>query len=248
MSTAQTPATAEQLPPEQRAEVVRSMFGSIAGRYDATNTVLSGGMHHLWRRKAVKALALAPDARVLDVCCGTGDLSVALADSLGTDGSVVGTDFCQEMVDEAQLKLSDRTGAALRFDVADAMELPFDDDSFDAATVSFGIRNVVDPRAGLAEMARVVRPGGRVLVLEFGQPEGLFGAMFRFYSAQLMPRIGGLMTGNREAYEYLPRTSAAFPAGDLFVEQLLGPAGLTPIESEPLLWGLAWLYLGEVHA
>ncbi len=222
------------------------MFGSIAGRYDATNTVLSGGMHHRWRRKAVKALALAPDARVLDVCCGTGDLSLALADSLGPDGDVIGTDFCQEMVDEARLKAGERTD--LSFQVADAMALPFEDDTFDGATVSFGIRNVVDPRAGLAEMARVVRPGGRVLVLEFGQPDGLFGAMFRFYSAQVMPRVGGLMTGNREAYEYLPRTSAAFPAGDLFVEQLLAPAGLTPIESEPLLWGLAWLYLGEVHA
>lgn len=249
MTAAHTPSDAEQLPPEERAEVVRSMFGSIAGRYDATNTVLSGGMHHLWRRRAVRTLAAEPDARLLDVCCGTGDLSLALADSLSDAGAVVGTDFCPEMVDEARLKMQARsTGATLQFDVADAMALPFEDDSFDGATVSFGIRNVVDPRAGLAEMARVVRPGGRVLVLEFGQPDGLFGAMFRFYSAQLMPRIGGLMTGNREAYEYLPRTSAAFPAGDLFVEQYLAPAGLTPVESDPLLWGLAWLYLGEVPA
>lgn len=244
-----SPAVAEQLPPEQRAEVVRSMFGSIAGRYDATNTVLSGGMHHLWRRRAVRTLAPAADARLLDVCCGTGDLSMALAEALGPNGSVVGTDFTPEMVDEARLKLANQPAhTPIRFDVADAMDLPFEDDSFDGATVSFGIRNVVDPRAGLAEMARVVRPGGRVLVLEFGQPEGLFGAMFRFYSAQLMPRIGGLMTGNRAAYEYLPRTSAAFPAGDLFVEQYLAPAGLAPVESAPLLWGLAWLYMGEVPA
>lgn len=222
------------------------MFGSIAGRYDATNTVLSGGMHHLWRRRAVRTLAMAPDARVLDVCCGTGDLSLALAGALGAAGEVVGTDFCAEMVNEARLKLRERSGAKLRFEVADAMSLPFADDAFDGATVSFGIRNVVDPRAGLAEMARVVRPGGRVLVLEFGQPKGLFGSMFRFYSAQVMPRIGGLMTGNRAAYEYLPRTSAAFPAGDQFIEQLLSPAGLVAIESAPLLSGLAWLYLSEV--
>ena len=241
--------TPEQLAPEERAAVVRSMFGSIAGRYDATNTVLSGGMHHLWRRKAVLALAPASNARLLDVCCGTGDLSLALAEAIGPNGSVIGTDFCPEMVDEARRKLDGRGGPAdLRFEVADAMALPFPDDTFDGATVSFGIRNVVDPRAGLAEMARVVRPGGRVLVLEFGQPAGLFGALFRFYSAQLMPRIGGLMTGNRAAYEYLPRTSAAFPAGDLFVDEFLVPAGLTPRRSEPLLWGLAWLYTGEVMA
>ena len=244
---APSPAVAEQLPPEERAAVVRSMFGSIAGRYDATNTVLSGGMHHLWRKRAIEVLAPKPDARLLDVCCGTGDLSFALAESLQPAGAVVGTDFTPQMIDEANAKAGERaTPAAVSFQVADAMDLPFEDDTFDGATVSFGIRNVVDPRAGLAEMARVVKPGGKVLVLEFGQPGGLFGVTFRWYSRVLMPAIGGLMTGNREAYEYLPRTSAAFPAGDLFVEQYLAPAGLVPTESIPLLWGLAWLYVGTV--
>lgn len=241
--------TIDTLPAPQRAEAVRSMFGSIAGRYDRANAVLSGGMHHVWRRKAVRLLAPAADARVLDVCCGTGDLAFAIARDLGPKGEVVATDFCPEMVELARDKQLRRGsgGAAATFVQADATSLSYDDSSFDAATVSFGIRNVVPPSAGLAEMARVVRPGGRVLVLEFGQPDGwLFGPLFRFYSAVVMPRLGGLLTGDRAAYEYLPRTSAAFPAGPAFVDELLRPAGLEPLLTRPLMRGIAWIYLAEV--
>lgn len=235
---------------DDRAEEVRSMFGDIAGRYDRANQVLSGGMHHLWRRAAVAGLAAQVDDRVLDVCCGTGDLALAIAAGLGDDGEVVGVDFCPEMVDLAQQKLAQAGGdGRLRFDEADAMALPFDDDAFDGATVAFGIRNVVDPVAGLAEMARVVRPSGRVVVLEFGQPDGLLmGPAFRLYSRWVMPTIGGLLTGNRAAYEYLPRTSAAFPAGDRFVCELLRPAGLVPLEARGLFGGIAWIYVAEVTA
>jgi len=243
-----SPDVAEQLPPEDRAEVVRTMFGDIAGKYDSTNTVLSGGMHHLWRRKALRIMAPKPDARLLDVCCGTGDLALTLAGALGPDGEVVGTDFTPNMIEIAKAKgAAAKVKPALSFSVADAMALPYGDDEFDGATVSFGIRNVVDPRAGLAEMARVSKPGSKVLVLEFGQPGGLFGVLFRWYSRVIMPLIGGLMTGNRAAYEYLPRTSAAFPAGAEFVAQYLEPAGLKHLQSTPLLWGLAWLYVGEVR-
>lgn len=242
------PGAIERLPGDDRAAAVRSMFGAIAGGYDRTNSVLSGGMHHLWRRLAVKLLKAGPAARVLDCCCGTGDLSFAIRKSMGADGTVVGTDFTPEMVEIAQAKATDRGTAGIEFAVADAMALPFDDDSFDAASVSFGIRNVVDPVAGLRDMARCVRPGGRVLVLEFGQPDGLFmGPLFRFYSRWLMPRIGGLMTGNREAYEYLPRTSAAFPAGADFVRDVLEPAGLDLEVARPLTRGIAWIYVGVVR-
>ncbi|MCO4772810.1 MAG: bifunctional demethylmenaquinone methyltransferase/2-methoxy-6-polyprenyl-1,4-benzoquinol methylase UbiE [Deltaproteobacteria bacterium] len=242
-----SPDVAEQLAPEERAEVVRTMFGDIAGKYDATNTVLSGGMHHLWRKKALREMSPTPDAKLLDVCCGTGDLAFTLAGALGPSGEVVGTDFTPQMITLANEKAGKSDVAAkMSFQVADAMALPFEDNTFDGATVSFGIRNVVDPTAGLAEMRRVVKPGGKVLVLEFGQPAGLFGMTFRWYSRVVMPAVGGLMTGNRAAYEYLPRTSAAFPAGDLFVENYLQPAGLTHSSSTPLLWGLAWLYVGEV--
>jgi len=137
--------------------------------------------------------------------------------------------------------------APLRFQQADAMSLPFEADSFDSATVAFGIRNVVDPIVGLAQMARVVRPGGRVMVVEFGQPDGFFmGPLFRFYSRVVMPRIGGLLTGQRAAYEYLPRTSAGFPAGAAFIEGVARPAGLEPLRSVSLTRGIAWIYLMEV--
>lgn len=237
----------ERLPDAERADAVRTMFGAIAAGYDRTNSVLSGGMHHLWRNKAIALLAAEPDASVLDCCCGTGDLSFAVARKLGQQGRVTGTDFTPEMVELARLKAAGiQTAAATSFQTADATDLPFEDDSFDAATVSFGIRNVVDPVAGLAEMRRVVRPGGRVLVLEFGQPSGLYGALFRFYSRHVMPLIGGLMTGNRAAYEYLPRTSAHFPAGEDFVRGILEPAGLKLASATSLTFGTAWIYVGEV--
>jgi demethylmenaquinone methyltransferase/2-methoxy-6-polyprenyl-1,4-benzoquinol methylase len=238
----------ETLSQQERAVAVRSMFGAIAGGYDRTNSVLSGGMHHLWRRAAVRRLKAAPGSEVLDCCCGTGDLALAVLRSLGPDGRVVGTDFTPEMVELAKVKAAERGATGASFEVADAMDLPFEDDRFDAATVSFGIRNVVDPVAGLRDMARCVRPGGRVLVLEFGQPDGLFmGPLFRLYSRWLMPRIGGLMTGNRAAYEYLPRTSAAFPAGRDFVRDVLEPAGLELEVARPLTRGVAWIYVGIVR-
>jgi demethylmenaquinone methyltransferase/2-methoxy-6-polyprenyl-1,4-benzoquinol methylase len=245
-----TAAALETLPAPQRAEAVRTMFGDIAFRYDRANSLLSGGMHHLWRRKAVRTLASEPADRILDVCCGTGDLAFAVADALGPDGEVIATDFTPQMVAFANEKLARRPSRAggLTFQQADATELPFEANWFDAATVSFGIRNVVPPAAGLAEMARVVRPGGRVLVVEFGQPDGFFfGPLFRVYSRFVMPLIGGLVTGHRAPYEYLPRTSASFPAGSAFVEELLEPAGLSLLHMAPLTHGIAWLYLAEVR-
>jgi demethylmenaquinone methyltransferase/2-methoxy-6-polyprenyl-1,4-benzoquinol methylase len=241
----------ESLPQAERAEEVRSMFGAIAGRYDRTNQVLSGGMHHLWRRAAVAELAAGGTDRVADVCCGTGDLALTIAGSLEPDGEVVGIDFCPEMVELAEAKLESREqrGGRISFRAGDATSLPFERDRFDGATVAFGIRNVVDPVAGLTEMARVVRPGGRVVVLEFGQPGGwLMGPSFRLYSRWIMPTIGGLITGNRAAYEYLPRTSAAFPAGSDFVDRILNPAGLTSLRSRRLFGGVAWIYVAEVPA
>lgn len=238
----------ELLPSAERSEAVRRMFSSIAGRYDRANTLLSGGVHHLWRRSAVQALALPPDARVLDACCGTGDLSIALATRPSARGEVVGTDFCEEMVQIARQKAGRHPSAApLRFQTADLLSLPFAERSFDAATVSFGIRNVVDPAAGVKEMARVLKPGGQLLVLEFGQPDGpLFGPLFRAWSRWGIPLLGGLVTGHREPYEYLPRTSRAFPAGRAFVGEVLERAGVRPRVVRPLTFGIAWLYVGEV--
>lgn len=226
---------------------VRQMFSSIATRYDVTNEVLSFGIHRLWRRKAIRLSGAKPGDAVLDCATGTGDLAIAFKHTVGGDGRVVGTDFCPEMLESAPAKAS-REGLEIEFAVADAMDLrQYADDTFDVASISFGIRNVDDPVKCLKEMARVVKPGGRVVVLEFGQPRGLFGGLFRFYSKVLMPFVGGLLTGNRAAYEYLPRTAAAFPAGEKFLELMDRSGAYRKRVANPLTFGTAYVYVGTVR-
>ena len=225
---------------------VRQMFSSIASRYDVTNEVLSFGIHRLWRRKAIRLSGAKPGDAVLDCATGTGDLAIAFKHTVGGDGRVVGTDFCPEMLESAPAKAA-REGLEIEFAVADAMDLRgYADNSFDVASISFGIRNVDDPVQCLKEMARVVKPGGRVVVLEFGQPNGLYGGLFRFYSKVLMPFVGGLITGNRAAYQYLPRTAAAFPAGEKFLELMDRSGAYRKRVAHPLTFGTAYVYVGTV--
>ncbi|MFZ5467905.1 MAG: bifunctional demethylmenaquinone methyltransferase/2-methoxy-6-polyprenyl-1,4-benzoquinol methylase UbiE [Myxococcota bacterium] len=224
---------------------VREMFSAIALRYDATNDVLSLGMHRLWRREAVRRSGVTPGAAVLDCATGTGDLALAFKRAVGPSGRVVGTDFCAKMLDAAPPK-AERAGLEIEFRVADALALPFPDASFDVASISFGIRNVDDPARCLRELARVVRPGGRVVVLEFGQPTGLFGAFFRLYARWFMPLLGGWLTGHRHAYEYLPRTAAAFPAGSHFLRLMERTGRFSAQRAHPLLFGTAYVYVGTV--
>lgn len=225
---------------------VRQMFSSIATRYDVTNEVLSFGVHRLWRRTAVRLSGAREGSAVLDCATGTGDLALAFKRKVGASGRVMGTDFCKEMLDSAPAKAA-REGLQVEFQVADAMDLPFADATFDVASIAFGIRNVDDPVKCLKEMARVVRPGGRVVVLEFGQPTGLFGALFRVYSKVIMPTIGGLLTGNRAAYEYLPRTSAAFPAGDKFLSLMDQSGAYQERVAHPMMFGTSYVYVGTVR-
>ncbi|HEY0158725.1 MAG TPA: bifunctional demethylmenaquinone methyltransferase/2-methoxy-6-polyprenyl-1,4-benzoquinol methylase UbiE [Thermoanaerobaculia bacterium] len=217
---------------------IRSMFAAISSRYDRTNTVLSGGIHHLWRKRAVRAAGVKAGDRVLDCASGTGDLAIAFKKAVGAGGRVVGTDFVPEMLDVARTKSSE-----VEFEVADVTRLPYPDATFDVSSISFGIRNVNDPGKGIAELARVVRPGGRVIVLEFGQPRGrLFGTLYAFYNRHLLPRIGGLLTGDRAAYTYLQTSANRFPSGDDFVKLMHDSARFSSIEVTPLTFGIAWLY------
>jgi demethylmenaquinone methyltransferase/2-methoxy-6-polyprenyl-1,4-benzoquinol methylase len=225
---------------------VRQMFSSIATRYDVTNEVMSFGIHRLWRRTTVRLSGAKAGDCVLDCASGTGDLALAFKRKVGEAGRVVGTDFCKEMLDHAPAKAA-RQGLQVEFQVADAMDLPFEDQRFDVASIAFGIRNVDDPVKCLREMARVVRPGGRVVVLEFGQPQGMFGALFRFYSKVIMPSVGGLLTGNRAAYEYLPRTSAAFPSGDRFLELMDRCGAYKERVAHSLTFGTSYVYVGTVR-
>ena len=219
---------------------IRTMFAAISRRYDRANTVLSGGVHHLWRRRAVRRAAVKPGDRVLDCATGTGDLAIAFRKAVGDSGRVVGTDFVPEMLELARAKASD-----VEWDVADVTRLPFDDATFDVASISFGIRNVGDPRKGIAEMARVVRSGGRVIVLEFGQPRGrAFGALYHWYSHHVLPRLGGAVTGDEAAYRYLQTSSGRFPYGDDFVQLMRESADFAEIDFVPLTFGIAYLYRG----
>lgn len=219
---------------------IRSMFATISSRYDRANTVLSGGVHHLWRRKAVRMSGATDGDEVLDCATGTGDLAIAFRKAVGAQGRVVATDFVPEMLQIARTKASDIT-----FEVADVTRLPFEDASFDISSISFGIRNVNDPSRGIAEMARVVRPGGRVMVLEFGQPSGrIFGGAYDFYRKRVLPRVGGMVTGEKDAYEYLERSAGRFPCGDDFVALMRETGAFSSIDFVTLTFGIAYLYRG----
>lgn len=225
---------------------VREMFSSIAPRYDVTNEVLSLGIHRLWRKVTVRESGASPGQALLDCATGTGDLALELKRAVGPQGRVLGTDFCAEMLEAAPKKAA-RAGLQVEFEVADVLKLPYREGTFDAATIAFGIRNVDDPVQCLKEMGRVVKPGGRVVVLEFGQPRGLFGALFRLYSRYVMPFIGGLLTGNRAAYEYLPRTAAAFPSGDKFLALMDQAGAFRERRAMPLTFGASYVYVGVVR-
>lgn len=227
------------------SEAVRAMFASIAPNYDRTNTALSLGVHHLWRSITVRESGAKPGDAVLDCATGTGDLAIAFKKTVGS-GRVVGTDFCADMLSFAPGKAK-AMGLDIAFDVADAMDLPYDDDTFDIASISFGIRNVDDPARCLSEMARVVRPGGRVVVLEFGQPKGIMGLSYRWYSRHVIPVVGKMLTGNREAYAYLPETAAAFPCREAFLDLMRGTNRFASVRYRELTGGIAFVYVGIVQ-
>lgn len=225
---------------------VRDMFASIARTYDRANQILSFGLHHRWRASAVARSGAKTGDRVLDCATGTGDLALAFRRAVGAGGEVVGTDFCEEMLALASRKAA-RSELAVRFERADVLALPYPNDAFDVASIAFGIRNVEDSARGLTEMARVVRTGGRVVVLEFGQPAGaVFGPLYRLYSHRLLPTIGGWVSGERGAYEYLDRTSSRFPAGERFVTLMRATGAFRDVAAHPLTGGVAYVYIGEV--
>lgn len=228
------------------SQQVHQMFSQIAHRYDATNDVMSMGVHRLWRREAVKRSGAKVGDHVLDCATGTGDLALAFKRVVGPTGRVLGTDFNADMLSHAPAKAK-AAGLDVGFEVADVMKLPYDDCTFDVASIAFGIRNVDDPKTGVAQLARVVRSRGRVVVLEFGQPSGVFGAAYRPYARFVMPQIGRLLTGSRSAYEYLPETAAAFPCGEKFVALMRSTDRFSEVEAFPLLSGLAWIYVGTVR-
>jgi demethylmenaquinone methyltransferase/2-methoxy-6-polyprenyl-1,4-benzoquinol methylase len=188
---------------------VRAMFDRIAGFYDVMNSVMTAGLHHGWRRRAADLAEIGPGDRVLDVATGTGDLALELARRVGPDGEVIGSDFSAEMLTRARAKAG---AAPVTFEWANAMALPYAEGEFAAATVGFGARNFSDLELGLREMARVVRPGGKVVVLEITTPtRPPLSTFYRLWFDRVVPVIGRL-AGDPEAYEYLPNSVKRFPA------------------------------------
>jgi demethylmenaquinone methyltransferase/2-methoxy-6-polyprenyl-1,4-benzoquinol methylase len=223
------------------------MFDRIAPRYDLLNHLLSAGIDRRWRRAAVDFLELTGPLRVLDLCAGTADL---LIEALGRDARHrgVGLDLSLEMLRRAAPKLERRRlSARASLAAADAERVPVAAGAFDAALVAFGIRNVSEPAAALRELRRVLRPGGRLVVLEFGHPAGLAGALYRLYFHHLLPRIGRAVSGDGAAYTYLPESVARFARPESFCA-LMEAAGFAGVRARRLTLGVAWLFRGETPA
>lgn len=236
----ETPAV-DKAPPQ-----IRRMFGAIAGRYDFLNHFLSLGIDRSWRKKTVRAVPPVGEGPVLDVCAGTGDLTLGYARACNSGILVVGTDFCHEMLEIARRKCERRPeGANVKLVESDACRLPFDDDIFQIVCVAFGLRNVGDTDKGLSEMVRVCRRGGRVAVLEFSMPRrGLSRRLYAWYFRTILPSIGQLLTRSpQKAYHYLPESVLSFPQGEAMVQRMC-EAGLRDVLMKPFTWGICTLYVG----
>jgi len=226
--------------PEDHARRVREMFARISSRYDLLNHLLSANIDKRWRRATIRKLQplLPSRARILDVACGTGDLSIEIFEHTGAE--VIGLDFCRPMLDLAKQK-------ERRIDLieGDALGLPFADGTFDAVTIGFGLRNLSSTESGLRELRRVLKPGGWAAILEFSQPTARgFRALVSFYYARILPRFGGLFSGSRSAYEYLPDSISRFPDQQKLAELMRG-AGFEEVSFENLTGGIAALHTGR---
>ncbi|HEY1457265.1 MAG TPA: ubiquinone/menaquinone biosynthesis methyltransferase [Solirubrobacteraceae bacterium] len=221
---------------------VRAMFDRIAGMYDVLNTVMTAGLHHRWRQRAADLAAVGPGARVLDVAAGTGDLTIELASRVAPNGEVVGCDFSEQMLARARAK-----APGLRFEIGDALALGYDDDAFDAATVGFGARNFSALEPGLREMIRVVRPGGRVVVLDFTTPRRApLSTFFALWFDRVVPVLGRL-SSQPEAYGYLSSSVRRYP-GPREVAELMELCGLKNISYIITAGGIVTLHVGEVES
>jgi demethylmenaquinone methyltransferase / 2-methoxy-6-polyprenyl-1,4-benzoquinol methylase len=230
--------------PDKSPEKISGMFDAIAGRYDLLNTVLSGGVDRYWRYHAIKSLELTGRERLLDVCTGTAD--VAIGASRKGAACVVGVDFSGAMLTHGLVKV---TKGDLRDRIklvrGDAMHLPVANESVHAATIAFGIRNVQKPEVACRELVRVLRPGGRLAILEFGTPSSpLFGPVYQWYSRNILPRIGRAVSRHDAAYTYLPESIGAFPYGDDFA-RILSAAGFSQVQARPFMFGAVYLYTGQ---
>jgi demethylmenaquinone methyltransferase / 2-methoxy-6-polyprenyl-1,4-benzoquinol methylase len=227
---------------DSASRAVREMFTAIAPRYDLLNHILSANVDKLWWRRTARTFSVIlsrPHAQVLDLCCGTGDMAFALRRQ-GPQSRIIGADFSHAMLVLASEKSA---GRPVRWIEADALRLPFPDQSFDLITSAFGFRNLADYDAGLREIRRVLRPGGECGILEFNEPRGLLGQLYKVYFKSILPRIGKLISGNEGAYSYLPASVARFPTPPELLERMRA-AGFREVSWTPYTFGIAGVFRG----
>lgn len=235
----------------EAAGQVREMFGRIAPRYDLLNRLLSLRLDVLWRRRVARrfrAVLTRPNANVLDLCCGTGDLGLTFAREAGDAGSkIIGADFVHEMLTRAHEKGKASGDARPRFIEADALNLPFADSSFNLVAAAFGFRNLANYSAGFQEIKRILRPGGNAAILEFAEPKGaMLSGLFQFYFHRILPALGGIISGNRKAYGYLPTSVSGYPAPEE-VAGLMKSSGFSDVQFERWMGGLVTLHIAKVE-
>lgn len=223
----------------------KEIFSKIAHRYDLLNDILSGGIHRKWRRKALRYADASKYQSAIDLAAGTGDMSIELSRNLSKPYRIMATDITPEMLDIGKEKFKARD-LNIEAKIADAQNTGLPDNSYDLATIAFGIRNVPDVSKCLEEMARLVVPGGKVIILEFGQPSGFFGFIFRRYSKIIMPFMGKIIAQNESAYEYLRYSSSVFPCGKNFIELMDKTGKFIDMQYYQLTFGTAFVYIATV--
>lgn len=223
------------------SEEVRNMFSDISGKYDLLNDVLSIGRHRIWKKNFVRKINLPENGKHLDVATGTGDIATLVAKYYGENTEVIGVDFSDEMIINAQSR-QDKSMNHLTFKKGDATNLDFTDEYFNSVTISFGIRNIPNLQVAIREMARVLKPNGVLAIMEFGTPTPPFSWLYSFYSKFIMPIIGKLISGNDSAYSYLPETIKRFPYGEKFKKIILSEGQFSEVIIQKIEFGTVYAY------
>lgn len=225
-------------------DYIKNLFNSISGTYDRTNNFITFGLHKSWRKKLLQISQAVPGDRVLDCATGTGDFALDFKQVLGPKSEVIGSDFSVGMLKQAPIKAA-QMNLDVQFEQADIMNLPYKDKSFDIVSIGYGIRNVADPKLGLKEMARVLKPGGRLMILETGENHNpLIKPFMSLYFKLIVPIIGYFSSGNRSAYQYLNKSSLKFPCGKDFIKLMESTGKFSKIEHHCLMGGASHIYKG----